>query len=162
MPTLLRGLLFIGITLAAAPGFSQSNPLVGCWRLIAADKILPDGMQVTDYGPSPHGIAIFTGNGYYVLEVFRADHMKFASGDRAKGTPEEYKQAILSTSCHFGTYSLDMAHSTITLNIDRASFPNWDGSSRVSPLILQSDTLTWRSPTRPDGSTPMSVFVRMK
>jgi hypothetical protein len=152
---------FLPLAFMAMPAFSQSKLLVGSWRLIAANKILPDGSEVADYGTDPRGIAIFTADGHYVIEIYRSDRIKFASGDRAKGTPEEYKDASLSSSCHFGTYTVDVAKGAITFHIDRATYPNWDETTRVSTFTLEGDTLTWRVPHRPDGSTPVSVFSRM-
>jgi hypothetical protein len=152
---------FLGMAFMTMPVFSQSKSLVGSWRLTAADKILPDGSKVADYGTDPRGIAIFTADGHYVVEIFRSDRLKFASGDRAKGTPEEYKDAVLSASCHFGTYIVDFAKGTITFHIERASYPNWDETTRVSGITLEGDQLTWRVPPRPDGSIPVSVFSRM-
>jgi hypothetical protein len=152
---------FLALVLLTMPVFSQSKLLVGSWRLTAADKILPDGSRVADYGTAPRGIAIFTADGHYVVEIFRSDRLKFASGDRAKGTPEEYKDAVLSASCHFGTYTVDFAKGTITFHTERASYPNWDETTRVSGFTLEGDTLTWRVPARPDGTIPVSVFSRM-
>ncbi|HWK08133.1 MAG TPA: lipocalin-like domain-containing protein [Puia sp.] len=158
---LKKGFFFLSLAIMTMPVFSQSKLLVGSWLLTAADKILPDGSQVADYGTAPHGIAIFTADSHYVVEIFRSDRLKFASGDRTKGTPEEYKDAILSASCHFGTYAVDVTKGTITFHTDRASYPNWDETIRVSSFTLEGDKLTWRVPPRPDGSIPVSVFSRI-
>jgi hypothetical protein len=139
---------------------AQSPSLVGTWVLSGADKILPDGKQVSDYGSDPHGIVIFTSDGRYAVEIFRSDRKKFASNDRAAGTPEEYKDAILSTSAHFGQYVVDAEKSTIRFKVDRASFPNWDDTTRVSTFTLTGDTLSWRTPRRPDGSIPVTILKR--
>src|SRR5471030_1188804 len=154
--TLKRSFLFVALAFATMPALSQSKLLVGSWRLTAADEILPGGSQVADFGTDPHGIAIFTADGHYVVEIFRSEHLKFASGDRTKGTPEEYKDAVLSASCHFGTYTVDAAKGTITFHIDYASYSNWDGTTQVRSFTLEGDKLTWRVPSRPDGSTPVS------
>ena len=159
---LKNGIIFVVILIFSIPALAQSNPLVGTWRLVAADKILPDGRQVADYGAAPGGICVFTADNQYVLEIFKGERMKFVSGDRAKGTPEEYKDAVLSTSCHFGSYVLDIANSTITFRVEHASYPNWDQTSRVSTFRLVGDTLSWRVPARPDGSVPVSVFTRIR
>lgn len=156
------GFLCIVIVISSVPAVAQSNPLAGSWRLIAADKILPDGSRVNDYGSDPHGIAIFTTAGNYVVEIYRNQRMKFASGDRDKGTPEEYKDALYSSSCHFGTYAVDIIKSTITFNIDRSSFPNADQTSQVRSFTLKGDTLSWRVAARADGSIPISVFRRIQ
>ena len=153
-------LLFATFVITALPTLAQSPSLVGTWVLAGADKLLPNGKQVPDYGTDPHGIAIFTSDGRYAIEIFRSDRKKFASNDRAAGTPEEYKQAILSTSAHFGNYTVDPQKNTITFKVDRSSFPNWDNTTRVSTFTLKGDTLTWHTPPRPDGTVPVTILKR--
>lgn len=156
-------ILLISITaLITIPALGQSSLLTGSWRLIAADKILPAGNQVPDMGVNPAGIAIFTKDGRYVVEIFRGDRIKFAAGDRLKGTPEEYRNAVLGNSCHFGTYAVNADKNSITFNIEYATYPNWDKTSRESPFTLKGDTLRWQVPARPDGNIPVSVFMRNK
>jgi lipocalin-like protein len=162
LSTLKKGFFLLALAFAAVPAFSQSKLLVGSWKLTAANKILPDGKEVADYGMDPRGIAIFTADGHYVIEIFRSEHAKFASGDRTKGTPEEYKDAVLSASCHFGTYTVDEAKNTITYHIERASYPNFDETTSVRTFKLEGDKLLWHSPQRPDGSIPVSVFSRIR
>jgi hypothetical protein len=140
---------------------SATNPFVGSWKLIAADKLLPDGTRVADYGAEPHGMAIFTADGHMMIEVFRDVRMKFAGNDRAKGTFEEYKNASLSSSCSFGTYSVDTATGKVTMKIDRSTFPNYDDATQVRAYELKSDTLSWKVPARPDGSIPITVLRRI-
>ena len=138
-----------------------ANSFVGTWKLIAADKLLPDGTRVADYGTQPHGLAIFTADGHFMVEVFRDVRVKFASNDRAKGTPEEYKDASLSASCSFGTYSVDPASSKVTMKIDRSTFPNYDDTTQVRAYELKGDILSWKVPARPDGSIPITVLRRI-
>lgn len=144
----------------ALPATGQQ--LTGTWQLTAADKIMPDGRQERDYGINPHGIAIFTEDGHYTVEIFREQRIPFASKDREKGTPEEYRDAVLSMSCHFGTYEVDPAKGTIRFHIDKASFPNSDGTTRENAFTLQEDQLSWQLPPRPNGETPISVFRRIR
>jgi hypothetical protein len=162
MKRTVHGFLCVVIVIIAHPALSQNNSVVGTWRLTAADKILSDGTQVADYGADPHGIAVFTADGHYAVEIFRSDRMKFASDDRAKGTPEEYKNAVLSNSCHFGTYVVDNSKGTITFNIERGSYPNWDQTTQVRSFTVKNDTLSWRVPPRADGSIPVSFFKRIQ
>ena len=160
--TLMNVILCIVTVIIAQPALAQNTSLVGTWRLIAADKILPDGKKIADYGSTPHGIAIFTADGHYVVEVFRDERMKFASGDKFKGTSDEYKNAVLGNSCHFGSYSIDNVKSTITFKIERGTYPNWDQTTQVRSFTMQGDTLSWRVPATPDGSIPLSVFKRIQ
>jgi hypothetical protein len=153
-------LLVLATSLHAQAGSTVS--LVGVWKLTAANKILPDGKEVADYGADPHGLVVFTSDGQYMVEIYRADRMKFAGNDRAKGSAEEYKDASLSTSVHFGQYSVDSADGKIQFHVDRASFPNWDGTTRVASFQLQGDKLSWKTPARPDGSIPTTYLQRIK
>jgi len=146
-------------TLALA---AQSNPIVGTWTLTAADKLLPNGTRTSDFGDNPHGIVIFTPDGHYTVEIYRADRAKFSSGDRFQGTPEEYKEAFLGMSVHFGRYTVDPDKHTIRFLIDRASFPNWDEATQVRSYELNNDELSWKVPPRPDGSVPITVLRRVR
>ena len=154
----------IGLGLAPAIGVAQSSPLVGTWKLVAADVMRPDGRTVADYGSAPSGLAIFTADGQYMVEIYRSpsERLKFASNDRSKGTPEEYRDSQLTTSTHFGRYTVDQARHTIAFAIISASYPNLDGTTQVRPFTLQGDSLAWRVPPRPDGSVPVSRFVRVQ
>jgi hypothetical protein len=154
--------LLVAFAIHPASAAAQGSQLVGTWKLIAADVIRPDGQRVADYGSSPRGIAMFTADGQYVVEVYRGERTRFASNDRAHGTPEEYRDTSLQISTHFGRYTVDPAKRTISFAITSASFPNLDGTTQVRPFTLENDTLTWRVRPRPDGSVPVSRFVRVK
>jgi Lipocalin-like domain len=151
--------LFCIATLAAT---AQSSSIAGTWVLTGAYKILPDGTRASDYGNNPHGLVIFTSDGHYSVQIYRAERQKFSSGDKLKGTAEEYKEACLSTSVHFGTYSLDPVKHTITFHIDRSSFPNQDDTTQVRPYVMSGSELSWKVAPRPDGSIPVTVLHRFQ
>ena len=140
---------------------AQTSEITGTWSVIKAEKLLPDGTRVSDYGDNPHGLVIFTPDGYYSVQIYRADRIKFSSGDKLKGTPDEYKEASLSTSSHFGRYSVDAIKHTITFHIDRSSFPNQDDSTQVRAYEMNGDELSWKVAPRPDGSIPITVVRRV-
>lgn len=141
---------------------ATASSLVGTWTLTAADDLLPDGTRVHAYGSNPQGLLVFETDGRYTLQIFRDDRMKFASGDKRHGTPDEYKEASLGMSCHFGRYTVDATKGTITFQIDRASFPNWDGAKQTRPFTLKSDELEWHVPATPDGKIPISAWRRVR
>jgi hypothetical protein len=145
----------------SAEGATQDS-LVGTWVLTAADKLLPDGTRVQDYGPHPHGLVIFTAEGYYSLQIYRAERLKFSSGDKFDGTPEEYKDVSLGMSTSFGRYSVDPVKHTITFNRDRSSVPNLDEKPGVDPYELKGDELSWKVAARKDGSIPITVLRRAR
>jgi Lipocalin-like domain len=141
---------------------AQTSDIVGTWILSKAEKLLPDGTRISDYGENPHGLVIFTTDGYYSVQIYRADRLKFSSGDKLKGTTEEYKEASLSTSVHFGRYTVDSALHTITFHIDRSSFPNQDDTTQIRPYEMHGDELSWKVAPRPDGSVPITILRRVR
>jgi hypothetical protein len=155
-------LLFTALLLAPLCGIAQTSSIVGTWVLTAADKLMPNGARVSDYGPNPHGLVIFTSDGHYSVQIYRGDRVKFASGDRLKGTPEEYRAIATEMSVHFGTYTVDDAKHTISFHIDRASVPNQDDTIQVRTYEMQGDVLSWKVAARPDGSIPITVLNRVK
>jgi hypothetical protein len=158
---MIKRLCFLALVLAAPlSATAQVSSVVGTWVLAGAEKLLPNGTRVADYGPNPHGLVIFTADGYYSVQIYRADRLKFSSGDKLKGTPAEYKAAALSTSVHFGRYSVDSARHTITFHIDRSSFPNQDDTTQVRPYEMKGDELSWKVKPRPDGSVPITILRR--
>jgi len=153
-------LLGSGGTVNATP---QAHPsIVGTWVLAAADKLRPDGARVPDYGPNPHGLCIFTSDGYYSLQIYRTERLKFSSGEKFHGTPEEYKDVSLSMSASFGRYSVDPVKHTITFQRDRSSVPNLDDTTGVDSYELNGDELSWKVIARKDGSIPITVLRRAK
>lgn len=160
---IIKRSLFLAVLLMASfAAFAQTPSIIGTWILTGADKLLPEGTRVSDYGANPHGLVIFTADGYYSVQIYRADRLKFSSGDKTKGTPEEYKDASLGTSVHFGSYTVDPAKSTISFHIDRASFPNQDDTTQVRTYELKGEELSWKVAARPDGSIPITVLRRLR
>jgi len=157
-----RLLLLVALLAVSPSAVAQEPSIAGTWVLAAADKLLPDGTRVADYGENPHGLMIFTADGYYSVQIYRDERLKFSSGDKFKGTPEEYREASLSTSVHFGRYSVDSAKHTITFKIDRSSVPNQDDTTAVRPYELRGDELSWRVAPRQDGSVPITTLRRVR
>ena len=128
-------------TVAAA----SSPNLVGSWVLVECDNISPDGTRVHLYGDDPQGLLILQQDGRYAMHIVRPDRPKFAAGDKAKGTPEEYRAAALGYNAHYGRYKFDPDAHTVEFVIERANFPNWEGRpSRPNPAELKGDTLSYR------------------
>jgi hypothetical protein len=156
-------MLVLAFLLAGSLSAAGQTPSIeGTWVLARAERLLADGSRVPDYGSNPHGLAIFTADGYYSVSIYRAGRRKFASGDKLKGTPEEYREASLSMSDHFGRYSVDPNKHTITFYIDRSSFPNLDDTEPVRSYEMHGDELSWRVAARPDGSIPITTLRRVR
>ena len=129
-----------------------ARPLAGAWILVRADNVAVDGTRTMLYGPDPQGFLTFDDHGRYALQILRVDRPKFASGDKAKGSTEEYRAAVTGSNAHFGRYVVDPAARTLTFHIDHASFPNWEGTVQVRRFTLMGDHLTYVVPVPTSGA----------
>ena len=159
--------LILAAMLGSAQGSSarETNAnrlIVGTWELTGADKLLPDGTRVQDYGIKPHGLVIFTADGHYSLQIYRSDRVKFASGDKFSAAPEEYKDAVLGMSAGFGRYDVDPVKHVINFHRSGSFIANQEGTTGTDPYELKGDELSWRVAARKDGSIPITVLRRVK
>jgi hypothetical protein len=138
----------LGLALATSNAVAQSaKDLVGTWTLVSAGEA---------FGPNPKGLLMFDANGHVAADLFRADLPKYASGNRTKGTPEEYKATVEGSISYFGKYSV--SGTDLLLHIESCSFPNWNGADqkRIN-LAVTGDELKWTQPTPSAGGAPAVV-----
>lgn len=138
-------------------------PLAGTWILKAAETILPDGTRITDtaYGKNAKGLLMIDATGQYSLQIFRSDRPKFSSGDKRKGTPEEYQSSLLGISTHIGHIKMDVEKKLLQFDIDFSAYPNWDHTSQTRNFRITGDELYYEVPSKTPGSqTAVSIWTR--
>lgn len=149
-----RTVLFLAFALATAALFAGEPPetLAGAWTLVSVANVLPDGTRTEPYGPDPQGLLLLDAEGRYSLQIFRAGRTGFASGDKSRGTAEEYKATVEGTNSHFGRYIVDPASRVITFRIEHASFPNWEGTEQKRSFTKTGSELRYSVPTTTNGA----------
>lgn len=160
----LAALLSAGLlwTSAASAGAARdASSLAGTWTLVAAEVQHPDGSRAPDYGAKPKGLLLIDGQGHYSLQIFKAERPAFHAGDKAKGTPDEYKAAVMGSSTHYGTLRIEADRSVLVFHIEGASFPNWEGQEQRRQYELKDGVLSYRVKARPNGDVPISVWRRI-
>ena len=134
--------------------------LRGSWVMVSAYEIRADGTRTTNYGEHPAGSFMVDAGGHYSLQVFRLGRPAFASGDRATGTAEEYRAALLGISTHIGKVSIDQAHHQLIFDVEASSFPNWEGKRQVRDYTYKDGVLTYAVPAYGGGTIAYSVWRR--
>ena len=162
--TLLAGALVAVVSGLQAAEIPARHPLAGTWTLRRADVIQTDGTQVSDpaYGPDAQGLLMVDDEGRYSIQIFRPERPKFASGDKRRGTPEEFQAALSGISTHVGHIVVDAANHTLIFRIDHSAFPNWDHTEQRREYRLIDGELTYKVPQSPGGTTPVSVWQRVE
>ena len=140
---------------------AETRPLSleGTWVMTAAYEILADGTRTTNYGEHPNGLLMVDKAGRYSIQIFRPDRPKFASGDKKKGTPEEYAEAVLGSSTHTGRVVVEPVRGKLIFNIEAASYPNWEGTQQVRDYTFKDGTLTYSVPASASGNGTIAYSV---
>jgi Lipocalin-like domain len=160
---------FVGSTLFGASGaFAQQRGpiskklLIGNWAYVLAESVAKDGTKFPLVeGANPKGLLIFDGI-RFSLQIM-SEFPKLASNDRLKTTPEENKAAAHGVLSYYGTYSLSEADGVLTLNIERSSFPNQNGSSfRRVVKTLSAEDLVYINPSTLAGRVNTNIWRRVR
>jgi Lipocalin-like domain len=138
-----------------------AKELVGTWSLVS-ETYEQNGKTTQPYGPSPQGIQIFGSDGRFAVIIVNPDLPKFASDNRVAGTAEENKAVVQGSLAYFGTYTVDDADKTWSVQIEGATFPNWIGRSEKRTIAITGDVLTISNPKASAGLAATLVWRRVK
>jgi hypothetical protein len=138
---------------------AQPLSLEGTWVMTSAYEILADGTRTTNYSEHPKGLLMIDKTGRYSLQIFRPERPKFASGDKTRGTPEEYREVVLGSSTHTGHVVVDPLKGKLTFSIDAASYPNWEGAQQVRDYTFKDGTLTYSVPASAAGNGTVAYSI---
>ena len=139
---------------------SIKEQLVGAWTFVSSTTKLPDGSPA--WGTKPKGLLIFTENGYFSSQIVRSDLPKFASNNRAQGTPEENRSVVQGSIATFGTYTVDETKKTYTLKFEGSSFLNRAETEQTRAFEIAVDELKVANPSTSMGGSSELVYRRAK
>lgn len=152
-------ILLAGVGVSAQPQREDLGSLEGTWVMDSAYEIHPDGTRSTNYGERPLGLLNVDAAGRYNLQIFKAGRPAFASGDKSRGTPDEYRQAVLGSSTHFGRVAIDHARHQLVFDVEAASFPNWEGKRQLRDYTFRDGVLSYSVPANASGNGVVAYSV---
>jgi hypothetical protein len=109
---------------AAAQQKSLKEQIVGAWTLVSWVLTRPDGTKNYRFGNNPRGVNMFSPNGRYSLIIMQPDLPKLASNDATKPTADEAEAIVRGSIAYFGTYEVDEASKTLSMQIDGTTLTN--------------------------------------
>ena len=146
----------------AATGAAEAPPrldLQGSWVMESAYEIRADGTRITTYGPHPNGLMMVDAQGRYSIQIFRLDRPRFRSGDKTSGEPDEYRQAVLGSSTHFGRVRAEPIEHRLVFDVEAASYPNWEGRRQVRDYRYADGLLHYAVPASASGNGTVAHSV---
>lgn len=154
----------LGLFLVAGPVLAQSSPgaLVGTWSLVSS-VTEKDGKKTDQFGVDARGMLSLDRSGRFMLTIIGPELPRFASGSRAAGTAQENGAVVAKSIAMLGTYSVDDAGKTLTFNVERATFPNWDATTQKRLLVRADDKeLQYVTPTASSGGVGTVTWKRVE
>jgi hypothetical protein len=140
----------------------STSDVVGTWTLVSS-VTERDGARTDQFGSGAKGMMILDADGHFMLTIVGPDLPKFASNNRAGGTPEENKAVMSKSIAMIGTYSISPAEKTLTFKVDSATFPNWNGTEQKRLLSSgDKDELKYITPTASSGGVATVIWKRVK
>ena len=144
-----------GFAVAQAP-----DGLRGTWMLVSSvtDK---DGQRSEQFGSGARGMMTLDAAGNFMLTIIGPGLPRFASNNRAGGTPEENMAVMSKSIAMIGTYSHDPADKTLTFKVENSTFPNWNGTEQKRVIVAVSkDELKYITPTASSGGVGTVTWRR--
>ena len=147
----------------ATTAWAQSQPnLAGTWMLVSS-VTEKDGVRTDQFGPGATGMLSLDPAGRFMLTIIGPNLPRFVSGSRATGSIDENRAVVAASIAMIGTYSVNGADRTLTFKVDRATFPNWDGTEQKRLLSeAGQDELKYVTPTASSGGVGTVTWRRVK
>lgn len=137
-------ILAIAAPVSAASVSELQSAIMGAHTLVSVTFVYENGTQSSPYGSNVKGEFVATKD-RFSFQIM-GERPKFAGSSRFAGTPEENAAVVKATESIFGTYSIDAANQAIVLHMERAIFPNWDGTDRTYTLAVHGGQLEMIGP----------------
>jgi hypothetical protein len=133
--------------LAGQPASSVADGLIGSWRLLSVETKRPNGEVIYPfYGRRPEGLLIYDRSGYMSVQIVSDPKPTAPLSSSREGflaaPPTEKATAVDGYYAYFGTWTVDLSHSTVTHRIQQSLYPGERGEEGVRRLVLEGNRLT--------------------
>ena len=136
------------------PAFSQTQTsesaavdrLAGAWRLVSIETIRPNGEVIYPfYGKNPEGLLVYDRSGWMSVQIVSDPKPMAPSTDSREkflaAPAAEKASAIDGYYAYFGTWTMDVAKSTVTHHIRQSLYPGERGEDGTRTFSLQGGRL---------------------
>ena len=115
--------------------------LLGAWRLLSLQRVLPDGTVEYPLGPDAIGQLVYTESGRMSAQLVRPGQPPFTSEDTRAATDEEIVTAWHNYAGYYGTYRIDVDAQAVIHEIQASWMPTRAGTAGVRRYRSDGDLL---------------------
>jgi hypothetical protein len=159
---LALGAAFASVVMFLLPTASaqSASEVVGTWSLVSS-VTEKDGVRTDQFGSGAKGMMTLDADGHFMLTIIGPDLPRFASNNRAGGTPDENRAVVSKSIAMIGTYSVNSVDRTLIFKVDSSTFPNWNGTEQKRLLSSgNSNELKYITPTASSGGVGTVTWKR--
>lgn len=109
----------------------HSRPLLGSWRLVSYEHVLPSGEVLRPFGDSPCGSIFYQADGHMSAQLSIGSPARFSSDDPLQAGAEEIAEAWHSYFGYWGSFEVNAGKNVVVHRVEGCSFPNWIGTEQV-------------------------------
>ncbi|MGW2933619.1 lipocalin-like domain-containing protein [Streptomyces sp. NPDC001156] len=123
--------------------------LLGAWELVSYTATDTDGQVIDPLGPQPHGLIVYTPEGYMSAQLCRSDRPRTGSDRLEEATADELAQAAMTYVAYGGPFTV-VDPTTVEHQVTTGLFPNWVGRPQIRRVGFEGEflKLSLATPTR--------------
>jgi hypothetical protein len=150
-------------TLVASAQDRSAAALVGTWKVITYEDRTAGQPVRYPFGEKPRGQLMYDATGHMSIQLMKMPHPKVASGDEASVTPAEKVALYDAYTAYFGTYTVDVKRSIVTVHVEGDLADVFVGTDQERPFEISGDRLFLRPKWTEGGVqwTGLRVFERV-
>jgi hypothetical protein len=140
----LTMMMTLPLVIGSAVAQTGNSPqLTGTYMLTSIYDELSDGKKNDTWGSDPKGLAMFSPNGMFAVQIY--------GGGRQKAADKAPRDPIGPLVAYYGTYRVDDGGKAVIYQIHQSSFPGWNGFERkINIEQADPDTLQMTAPVKGD------------
>jgi len=162
MPSKFLVSMISSVVLSTSAWAQAAADLRGTWTLVSS-VTEKDWIRTDQFGSDPKGMMSLDADGHFMLTIIGPGLPKFASNNRAAGTPDENKAVMSKSIAMIGTYRVDPADKTLTFKVESATFPNWNGTEQKRSIVIATKSeLKYITATASSGGVGTVTWKRAK
>lgn len=135
--------------------------LIGAWRLTSWTVKDDNGNEINYFGNNPHGILIYSEQGYMSAHIAKAKRKKHISNGLYDSHPEEITASFNSYFGYYGRFYLENEN-TIVHEVEDAQFPNWKGDLQRRFFKMEGADLEVTTPPIETEGKTIVHYVKWK
>lgn len=161
----LAALVFTCGAGAEPPRALAREDLIGAWRLVAIEASGPEGVRADAfYGAGTRGLIIYDASGWFSVQIENAARPELKTpearpADDDRATQLAKAAALDSYYAYYGTWTFDVANSTVAHFAEGSMYPDEHGVTYTQEVRIEGNRMTFSRRQGPPGRETVQTKI---